>query len=144
MLQFRKMLPSDLDLVVRLEHECFEDPWPAEAFSPDIIETGYVLIKEDVLIGYVFALMVMDECSLINVAISPAEQRQGYGEYMMTELISLLRADKGIRYYYLDVRTSNIPAQRLYTKLGFKHLGIRKAYYRKPPEDAIVMGLIIP
>ena len=143
-LSLRKMCREDMPVVLELENAAFTDPWPPEAFSDDIIETGYLLLRDDVIIGYSFVIMVMDECSLINVAVSPGEQQKGYGLFMMRELIAKLHKEQKIRYYYLDVRSSNIAAQRLYTKLGFKQLGIRKGYYRMPPEDAIVMGLILP
>ena len=44
---------------------------------------------------------------------------------------------------YLEVRTSNVPAIGLYKKLGFEKVGLRKAYYSSPIEDAIVMQLKI-
>ena len=143
-LSLRKMRGDDLPAVLKLEASAFSDPWPPEAFSDDIIETAWLLLRDEQIIGYTFAIMVMDECSLINVAIAPSEQQQGYGLFMMRELIFRLYTEQKIRHYYLDVRSSNVAAQRLYSKLGFKQLGIRKSYYHKPPEDAIVMGLILP
>lgn len=143
-LTLRRMRREDLSAVLELENTAFSDPWPPEAFSDDIIDTGWLLLKDETLIGYTFVIIVIDECSLINVAVSPAFQQKGYGLFMMRELISRFYKEQKIRYYYLDVRSSNIPAQRLYTRLGFKQLGIRKGYYHKPPEDAIVMGLILP
>ena len=143
-LSLRKMNREDLPAALELEAASFDDPWPPEAFSDDIIEHAYLLLKDEAIIGYAFVMMVLDECSLLNVAVSPAEQRKGYGHFMMQELIAKLYNGQAIRYFYLDVRSSNLAAQGLYTKLGFTQLGIRKSYYRKPPEDAIVMGLILP
>jgi ribosomal-protein-alanine N-acetyltransferase len=39
----------------------------------------------------------------------------------------------------LEVRRSNEPARLLYERLGFLVAGIRRAYYTKPVEDAIVL-----
>lgn len=144
MLFVRKMLPGDLREVLLIEETAFADPWPEEAFSRDIVDGGFCLIDDDKLIGYVFTLCVLDECSLINVAIRPGEQRRGYGEFMLKEVIRHLYHERRIRMYYLDVRESNAAAIRLYSKLGFGKLGIRKNYYRFPPENAVVMGLVLP
>ena len=143
-LSLRKMNREDLPAALELEALSFEDPWPPEAFSDDIIEHGYLLLKDEAIIGYSFVMMVLDECSLLNVAVSPFEQRKGYGHFMMRELIAKLYNGQAIRYFYLDVRPTNTAALALYGKLGFNQLGIRKGYYRKPSEDAIVMGLILP
>ena len=43
----------------------------------------------------------------------------------------------------LEVRASNTPAQKLYSKFDFEEEVIRKGYYRNPDgsrEDAIVMS----
>jgi len=40
---------------------------------------------------------------------------------------------------YLEVRESNAPARALYAAHGFKEVGRRKQYYRRPVEDAIVL-----
>ncbi len=143
MLSLRKLLPSDLDRVLEIEALAFSDPWPRQAFE-DVLDWGYALQKDDLVVGYVFALTVLDECSIANIAIDPLYQKQGLGEYLMTELIFELFMMRGVRLYYLEVRPSNAPARRLYEKLGFKELGLRKAYYHNPPEDALTMGLSVP
>jgi len=51
---------------------------------------------------------------------------------------------QGATRLWLEVRTSNARAQRLYERLGYRALGLRKGYYPAPAgqrEDAIVMGL---
>jgi ribosomal protein S18 acetylase RimI-like enzyme len=40
----------------------------------------------------------------------------------------------------LDVRESNIPAQNLYKKFGFKQVGIRKQYY-PDKENALLFSI---
>ncbi|HNX37935.1 MAG TPA: ribosomal protein S18-alanine N-acetyltransferase [Candidatus Cloacimonadota bacterium] len=144
MLTLRKILPDDLPEVVRIEQSAFADPWPEEAFSKDIMENGYALFDGSRLVGYTFVLTVLDECSIINVAVDPEDQNRGHGEHMLRELMKILTVRKGIRRYFLDVRESNLPARSLYRKLGFFELGIRKNYYNLPPENAVVMGLILP
>ena len=49
-----------------------------------------------------------------------------------------------VTQYYLEVRKSNTAAQRLYEKLGFVSAGVRKNFYEKPSEDAVLMQMIVP
>ncbi len=39
----------------------------------------------------------------------------------------------------LEVRESNLAAQRLYESFGFTAEAVRKGYYHNPSEDAIIM-----
>ena len=43
----------------------------------------------------------------------------------------------------LDVRSSNEAAVSLYGKFGFTQDGIRKNFYVRPTEDAVLMSFII-
>ena len=53
--------------------------------------------------------------------------------YLMAEAASL-----GARRTYLEVRRSNLPAQRLYERLGFTVATVRRNYYSQPEEDALL------
>jgi ribosomal-protein-alanine N-acetyltransferase len=46
---------------------------------------------------------------------------------------------RGSRMIVLEVRASNAGAARLYERNGFVPGGIRRNYYSRPREDAIVM-----
>jgi ribosomal-protein-alanine N-acetyltransferase len=56
----------------------------------------------------------------------------------MEGLIDLAKKN-GITSMTLEVRESNLVAQNLYKKFGFKVLGRREGYYQDNNEDAIVM-----
>lgn len=58
----------------------------------------------------------------------------------MFELIKVA-FDRGITSLTLEVRSSNEAALRLYESLGFIREGIRKDFYSKPKEDAVIMWL---
>jgi ribosomal-protein-alanine N-acetyltransferase len=140
---FRSMRAEDLDDVFQIESEVFSDPWPKEVFEAEMDHDAFVLTKDERVVGFLCAWQVLDECTITNVAVSPKEQRQGFGEIIILKLFEVM--DKRlIRFYYLEVRASNQAATRLYHKLGFREIGIRKAYYQHPVEDAIVMSLTRP
>ncbi|MBD4685604.1 ribosomal-protein-alanine N-acetyltransferase, partial [Xanthomonas citri pv. citri] len=54
--------------------------------------------------------------------------------------------EQGILTLWLEVRESNLAAQKLYDSLGFNEVTIRKNYYPTPSgerENAIVMALYL-
>ncbi len=74
------------------------------------------------------------ETEILNMAVAPAFRRRGIGKRLLQPA---LHGD-----VFLEVRASNIPAQRLYQSLGFLVVGQRLAYYSSPTEDAIVMRFV--
>ena len=85
---------------------------------------------------------VLDEATLLNIAVAKAEQGQGTGHRLLDALLTLLR-DASIKRVLLEVRQSNRPALALYRRLGFKADGVRRNYYPgvRGREDAILMSL---
>ncbi len=140
MITFRNMVLEDIEQVIAIENSVYTNPWPASAFEPSLLESAYVLDFAGVIVGFVICIVVIEECTIINVAISPDHQRCGYGRLLFNELLQTL-SERDIQLYYLDVRESNIAARKLYEGLGFKRIALRKSYYSHPDEDAVVMCL---
>jgi ribosomal-protein-alanine N-acetyltransferase len=76
-------------------------------------------------------LVAPGEAEILNIAVAPSHRRNG----IATALIDSLDAPE----VFLEVRESNEPAQRLYSKLGFRTVGRREQYYDDPEEAALVM-----
>lgn len=139
-LNFRPMRITDLSAVYDIEVHSFADPWQKEIFEMELEEGAYVVETEDEVAGYICFRQVLDECSIINIAVKPKLRRQGIASFMFENLYKLMDKE-GVKYYFLEVRASNTTAQSLYHKLGFVPAGLRKRYYHNPDEDAIVMFL---
>jgi len=137
---FRSMQEDDLPAVLAIEQCSFADPWPEEAFLPELGFDNYVTLAGEILIGYICVMQVLDECSITNIAVHPDWRRQGIAHYMFERLYKIMDT-RAVLQYFLEVRASNASAIALYDKLGFKQIGVRKEYYRKPVEDAIVFAL---
>ena len=75
---------------------------------------------------------------MMNIAVHPDYRRQGLGEKLVEELVTVLHA-AGNTCLTLEVRVSNAPAVSLYEKTGFSRIGLRKNYYRNPKEDALIL-----
>ena len=90
--------------------------------------------------GYIVALEAADSGEILNLAVAPGGRRHGLGRALVKQVVETLRG-RGVQEIYLEVRESNAPARALYAGHGFKEVGRRKQYYRRPPEDAIVLRL---
>jgi [ribosomal protein S18]-alanine N-acetyltransferase len=134
------MREDDIEAVYDIEAASFSDPWIKELFAMELQHDAYVAEKDNKVAGYVCAWQVLDECTITNISVRPEWRRQGIAEFMFQNLYKIMDK-RDIRFYYLEVRASNIAAQGLYNKLGFAQVGLRKEYYHNPAEDAVVMTL---
>ncbi len=141
MLTVRQMEEADLGSVARIEASIFSKPWSEEGFrdSLKLPNTVYLVAEQDGSIaGYIGMLCVLDEGEITNVAVAEGFRRQGIGERLLSSLLQAGRKE-GVDSFTLEVRESNSSARRLYRKLGFQEEGIRRNFYEKPTEDAILM-----
>ena len=92
--------------------------------------------------GYAGMLCVLDEGQICNVAVCPPFRRMGVGEALMEAQRSAGLA-RGLSVMMLEVRASNAPAQRLYEKLGWEKVGVRKNFYTSPREDGVLYNLYL-
>ena len=88
--------------------------------------------------GYAGCFVVLENADMTNIAVDEEYRRQGIGDRLI-ELLSAKAADKGAESLFLEVRESNEPAKNLYAKNGFVKVGMRRNFYRKPDENAILM-----
>jgi [ribosomal protein S18]-alanine N-acetyltransferase len=137
---------SHLDVIHAIERRAYPVPWSYGVFF-DCLVARYdcqALWRGDRVLGYFIGQRVLDEAHLLNVCVDPDCQHQGLGELLMQEWL-LLAASSGCGRALLEVRVSNLSAQALYQKLGFKQIGYRKGYYPalEGREDGIVMALML-
>lgn len=140
----RLMEEKDIPQLVDIEKECFSMPWSEKAFK-DSYELSYThfLVAEvgGNVAGYVGVYRVGDEADITNVAVSSIYRRKGIGKSLLRELISYSQK-QNILAITLEVRDSNAGAIALYEQMGFNKVGIRKNFYEKPVEDAIIYQYI--
>jgi len=139
----RAAIPADLPLMAEAERVCFSDPW-SEGMLRDALHNGtgvaLVAVGSHGLAGYLLARTIAGEAEILNLAVLPKARRHGVGR-------SLLRAGlgevvrRGATKAFLEVRESNVAAQRLYEEAGFRPVGVRTGYYRRPKENAVLLEL---
>jgi len=137
----RLMEERDLEQVAAIDKKYFSMPWSENAFSDSLklSHTLYVVAEtEGRIAGYCGCYQLLEEAEIVNVAVDEAYRGRGIGRKMLTELMRM-GLERGAFAYTLEVRVSNVPAIRLYESLGFESVGIRKNFYEKPVEDAMIM-----
>lgn len=140
-MQIRRMQEEDLAQVCELENAIFSEPWSEKSFADSMKkpENCYLVVEEaGEILGYCGLWGVAGEGQICNVAVRPTVRNQGIAKAMLAELIREGDA-AGLTAYTLEVRVSNLPAIRVYHGLGFEDAGVRKNFYTKPQEDALIM-----
>ena len=139
--KIEKMQPEDIKEVAQIENRIFTLPWSEQGFLASLQseDTLYLVVrKEGRVAGYCGLLQSFDEADITNVAVAEEARGAGIGFAMLSELMRLGK-ERGIARYTLEVRASNAAALHLYEKLGFQSVGIRKNFYDRPKEDAVIM-----
>lgn len=140
-LVIEQMISKDIDGVFEVEKNCFEHHWSKESFMKELKNdvARYLVAKiDDKVVGYVGIWFVMDEGHITNVAVHTDYRGLKIGDKLVQALIKLCK-ESNISAMTLEVRVSNVVAQNLYKKYGFKLAGIRKEYYSDNKEDAMIM-----
>ena len=141
---FREISLGDLDGIVQIEREVNPFPWGEEALRDTIASSGHHLmsLREGRAVGFLLSSFVLDETQLLLIGVSPDWQGVGVGGQLLKEFINRSQ-DQGQKLIYLEVRSGNERAIRLYRSLGFIDIGVRRDYYPGliGREDAIVMSL---
>jgi ribosomal-protein-alanine N-acetyltransferase len=137
------MTPGDIDEVVAIEASTFSTPWSEGTFRTLLERSGvesWVLEGPDVgLVAYAIAWCILDQGELANIAVASRFRSRGYGSFLLSKVLEVAR-ERGVASMYLEVRSSNTAAAQLYRRFGFEEVGVRKAYYERPTEDALVMA----
>lgn len=130
---------ADLPRVMELERESFSDPWSESAMAETLsipVVRGLAARLDGELVGFVLAYLIPPEGEIADICVSPEARGKGIATLLLKALL-----EGECTEFWLEVRASNTPARRLYEKLGFVAVGIRKSYYENPREDAVVMRL---
>jgi ribosomal-protein-alanine N-acetyltransferase len=138
---FHDLAVDDLDDVLEIEHVSFQTPWSKAAFVHEIEFDKSVFKAVKIggrLVGYGGFWHILDEIHISNIAIHPAYRRRGLATRLLVHLLEEA-LDRGASTATLEVRRSNVAAQKLYGSFGFIEIGVRKYYYVKENEDALIM-----
>ena len=129
--------------IAKSEEMCFSEPWSQKAVA-DFLEYdcngALVCTADGRFAGYVTYSVVCDEMQIANVATLPCFRRMGVGSCLIEALKQKAKSEN-VHVITLEVRSQNTGAVALYEKCGFVSVGIRKNFYKKPDDNAVLMNL---
>lgn len=125
-----------------IEKEVFSNPWHPGTFRSLLMRRQVAVSVAEVpgtgVVGYSVMWWVLDQGELANLAVRKDYRNRGIGARLLDAAVEALAAE-GVVSLFLEVRESNEAAHRLYRSRGFRHVGTRRAYYRNPTEDALIL-----
>lgn len=140
----RPVTQGDLPDICAIEERVNITPWTYQAFSDSLL-AGHSFIaaqRDDSTLGYLIGMQVVDEATLLHIAVARDVQRQGVASSLLNYWLSTLDQQDEPPQCWLEVRSSNVAAKHLYQSYGFEYHGVRKRYYRTQipdvKEDALI------
>lgn len=142
-IKIRRAAKKDISGIHNVEIHSFLTPWSIDSFFYDICENGLavyaVALDGKKVVGFCGMHYILDEGHIMNLAVLEEYRGRRIGEMLLKKLFEL--APPEVENYTLEVRVSNMPAIKLYERLGFKSYGVRRGYYQDTGEDALIMWL---
>tara|TARA_B100000900_G_scaffold206175_1_gene174835 strand:- start:2248 stop:2715 length:468 start_codon:yes stop_codon:yes gene_type:complete len=139
---------EDADEIYEIENKSFKYSWSISQINSELIrEKNYnICIKENnKLLAYAFCRIEVDFLEIMKIATTELLRRKGLANLIISKLNDFC-IRREINKIFLDVNSNNFAAINFYRKNGFKTDSIRKKYYQKSNEDAILMSkkIILP
>jgi ribosomal-protein-alanine N-acetyltransferase len=139
----RVTTPAGLDGVLEIEEAAFNNPTTREWYERELARPEvcfiYVLrTPEHPCAAFCAFWRIADQAHINNLAVRPELRGRGLGLQMLEAVVAEARR-LGAESLALEVRRSNVAAQRLYKRAGFRENGVRKSYYTQPVEDALLL-----
>jgi [ribosomal protein S18]-alanine N-acetyltransferase len=139
----RVTTPEGLAGVLEIEEASFNNPTTREWYERELARPEvcfiYVLrTPAHPVTAFCAFWRIADQAHINNLAVRPELRGRGFGIQLLEAVIAEAHR-LGAGSLALEVRRSNVAAQRLYKKAGFREDGVRKSYYTKPVEDALLL-----
>ena len=132
----------DVPALLEIEEAQFPEPWSRGMLLDELGNVATrrytVAVEGGVVLGYLGVMFVLDELHVNTIGV----RRECEGRGVATSLLDEAWADaaaRGVTRATLEVAVSNTRAQALYARYGFAPVGVRKNYYEKSHEDALVL-----
>jgi ribosomal-protein-alanine N-acetyltransferase len=142
------MQAAHLDGIMPIEAVAFGAfHWSSDAFINEMNNPQafyYTLVEHHhddrvpTVLGYGGCWVVCNEGHITTLAVEPSRKGQSLGELMLTHLYGIAYGQQA-DWLTLEVRGSNLTAQNLYYKYGFRLAGRRPRYYQDNQEDALLL-----
>ncbi|MDL2296052.1 ribosomal protein S18-alanine N-acetyltransferase [Lachnospiraceae bacterium OttesenSCG-928-E19] len=136
------MKENDSKEIADVEKKVFSDAWSEKGILETFRQPNAIILvaqKNDRIQGYFILYHILNEGEILRIAVCDEARGKGIGSQLILEAEK--RCKKlGVEKLLLDVRESNEIARKFYKRHGFVEDGIRRDFYRKPTEDAVLMS----
>lgn len=135
----RKLVVDDLDEIYNICSQQFKEESWTKLQLQDALESNFCLgfFEGEKLASFLIAQNLIDDFNILLIATAENFKRQHLASDLLQNLEKHCIA-MNISKIWLEVRQSNISAQKFYLKNNFKQICIRKKYYGGK-EDAIIL-----
>ena len=138
MISIKAIKEKDIDLCYELDSNTIslwsKKQWANELKKEDVKVFG-LLLSNTVIAICVFHV-VLDEAQINFFVVNQKYREKGYGSYLMSYLIKECEKSN-INKIFLEVSSTNITAEKFYSRFDFFTVGIRRNYY-KDGSDALL------
>lgn len=144
MIDYRPARKRDFEEVLKLENECFKEPYSREdllyEFEENPVNKIIVAEHDGRVIGFIDYLITFNSATIMQVAVTKEFRNLGIGTRLLEEMENSFpkEIDDVVESITLEVRVSNQTAVKMYTKNGYKIVVVKRNYY-KDGENAIYM-----
>lgn len=145
--------PDASVILAKLHHDIFaredgEHAWSEDAFAAFFEQPGRyasILSAAGTPTGLALVQWGCDQADLVTFGILPRYRRKGLARYFIANIADDL-VSAGVKTLFLETRSNNHAACRLYMSAGFQMIGRRKDYYKLQNgkrEDALQFSLCL-
>ena len=126
-----------------IERTSFRFPWSSGFFLQELQVACARSILAEIdghIVGYILFWLLPGAIDIHNIAVHVDYRRRGIARLLLSKVLGEARNQSAVRVM-LEVRKSNLAAQKLYESVGFLTTGVRWGYYSDDGEDALAMTL---
>ncbi|MHB8379962.1 MAG: ribosomal protein S18-alanine N-acetyltransferase [Acidimicrobiales bacterium] len=132
----------DVPELLSIEVAQFPEPWTRSMLLDEITNLATrrytVAVEDKKIVGYLGVMYVVDELHVNTIGTLPGHEGRGVATALMAEAWGVAK-ERGVQRATLEVAVSNTRAQELYFRFGFSPVGVRKNYYERTNEDALIL-----
>jgi len=147
--RIRSMTLEDVEVVHQIDLLSFSTPWPARSYKYEVSQNKAARCwvievsgedEQKQIAAMAVLWFIVDEIHIATIAVHPDFRGRGFGKWLLAHAL-LAASEEGACKAFLEVRSGNMTAQKLYREFGFEIAGVRPRYYRDNMEDALLMTL---
>ena len=130
-IEIRYANAKDVDVIYGLENLFSDEGYSRELILSSLVDENMynvLIFVDEAVKGYLSASRVFDESELMKIIITEDARKCGLASMLMDLYLKDMQK-MGVINFYLEVRSNNIPAKKLYEKFNYNKIYQREKYY---------------